>query len=192
MFESFRRYITEKANLTLDELEMILAASIQKKLKKKQYLLQEGEVSRYNTFIVKGCLRQYRTGNDGAEHIIRFAVEDWWISDRESLTTGLPSKSYIDCLEDSELLLWTKDTFNELKIKIPELRAFEERTLARSFNATQNRIHIAISYTPEEKYQNFIQSFPNIFNRVPLYMIASYLGISRETLNRIRKQFAHK
>src|ERR1700709_975878 len=159
MFETFRKYITEKTNLTADELEMIKAASIPKKLKKKQYLLQEGEVSRYNTFIVKGCLRQYRTGNDGTEHIMRFAVENWWISDRESLTTGLPSKSYIDCLEDSELLLWTRDTFNELKIKIPELRAFEERILARSFNAVQNRIHIAISYTPEEKYLNFVESF---------------------------------
>ena len=119
MFETFRKYISEKANLTNEELEMIKALSVQKKLRKRQYLLQEGDVSRYNAFVVKGCLRQYRVGGGGAEHIMRFAVENWWISDRESLITGRPSKSYIDALEDSELLLWSKDDFEELEKQIP-------------------------------------------------------------------------
>jgi CRP-like cAMP-binding protein len=192
MFEAFRKYISDKANLTDEELEMIKAVSVHKKLRKRQYLLQEGDVSRYTTFIAKGCLRQYRMGDDGTEHIMRFAVENWWISDRESYTTGQPSKSYIDCLEDSEIILWTKDNYDELQKQIPGLHTFMERLLERSFSAKENRIHAAISFTAEEKYHNFLKSFPDIFNRVPLHMIASYLGISRETLSRIRSQYAHK
>jgi CRP-like cAMP-binding protein len=188
MFETFRKYISDKARLTDDELEMIKAVSVSKKLRKRQYLLQEGDVCRYYCFVAKGCLRQYRAGDDGAEHIMRFAIENWWISDRESIITGEPSKSYIDALEDSDVILWTKDNFNTLLKNIPELHEFLDRLLAKSFNAKENRIHVTISYTAEEKYQNFLNSFPDIFNRVPLHMIASYLGISRETLSRIRKR----
>ena len=192
MFEAFRKYISDKANLTDQELDMIEAVSVNKKLRRRQYLLQEGDVSRHATFIAKGCLRQYRLADDGTENIMRFGVENWWMSDRESYVTGQPSKSYIDCLEDSELIFWTKENFDLLQKQIPGLHAFIESLLARSFNAKENRIHAAISFTAEEKYNTFLKNFPDIFNRVPLHMIASYLGISRETLSRIRSQYAHK
>jgi CRP-like cAMP-binding protein len=110
---------------------MIEAVSVTKKLRKPQYLLQEGDVCRHNAFIAKGCLRSYRVGNDGTEHILRFAIENWWTSDRESFTTGLPSKNNIDALEDSDVVLWTKENFEILKEKIPRLRAFYENLLAK-------------------------------------------------------------
>ncbi len=192
MFEAFKKYILEKTSLTDEELALIEAASVPKKLRKKQYLLQEGDVSRHNSFIVKGCLRLYRLGTDGNEHILRFAIENWWISDRESYSTGLPTKYYIDALEDSELLTWTKQNWEALEKKIPAFAEFRERLLARSFIANQNRINNHISLTAEEKYQHFMQDYPDFYNRVPLHMIASFLGVSRETLSRIRSQYAHK
>jgi CRP-like cAMP-binding protein len=189
MFEVFKKYILEKVQLTEEELELLRSYSAVKKLRRRQYLLQEGEVNRYQAFITKGCLRQYRIGDNGEEHNMRFGIENWWMSDRESYTTNTPSKSFIDALEDSQVLLWSKENWEELLVKIPKMKEFQEKLLARSFNAKENRIHVSISYTAEQKYLNFIESFPEIYNRVPLQMIASYLGISRETLSRIRHQF---
>lgn len=192
MFEAFEIYLKEKANLTTEEMDAVRAVSIGKKIRKRQYLLQEGDVCHYNCFIVKGCLRLYRVGEDGVEHILRFGVENWWISDHESYNTGNPSKSNIDALENCEVILIDKPDFINLMITIPNFKNFIEWLKARSFDASQNRIMGNISYTAEEKYQNFMTSFPDIFYRVPLHMIASYLGVSRETLSRIRSQFSHK
>jgi CRP-like cAMP-binding protein len=192
MFEAFEIYLKEKADLTADELDAVRAVSVEKKIRKRQYLLQEGDVCHHDCFIVKGCLRSYRVGEDGTEHILRFGVENWWMNDHESLNTGDPSKSNIDALENSEVILIDKQAFVNLMMTIPKFRNFIERLKAKSFDASQNRIMSNISHTTEEKYQNFITSFPDIFYRVPLHMIASYLGVSRETLSRVRTQFAHK
>jgi CRP-like cAMP-binding protein len=192
MFEVFEKYLRSKTEITDEELEMIRAVSIQRKLRKRQYLLQEGDVSRHDCFIAKGCLRTYRVSEDGNEHILRFAVENWWMSDKESYNSGKPTKINIDALEDSELIIFTKENFTELQAAIPNLRLFMEQLHARAFDVIQNRLYTHISYTAEEKYNNFIKSYPDIFNRVPLHMIASYLGVSRETLSRIRSQYAHR
>ncbi len=191
MFEAFETYLEKKANLTADEIAMVRAVCIEKKIRKRQYLLQEGDVCHYNCFIVSGCLRLYRVSEEGTEHILRFAVENWWISDRESYNTGNPSKGNIDALENTEVILIDKPDFIRLVKTIPNFDDFVERLKARSFDASQNRIMSNISDTAEEQYQRFMTAFPNIFYRVPLHMIASYLGISRETLSRIRSQFSH-
>jgi CRP-like cAMP-binding protein len=192
MFDIFQKYITEKASLTDQEIEKLRTFSIHRKLHKRQFILREGEVCRHNCFVAKGCLRSYRIGEDGTEYIMRFAVENWWISDRESLNEGTPSKSNIDALEDSEVFLWTKEDFDHLMKEIPALSIFSERLLAKSFNSIQNRMFAQISQSAEEKYNSFIQSYPDLFKRVPLHMIASYLGVTRETLSRIRIKHAHK
>jgi CRP-like cAMP-binding protein len=192
MFEVFEIYLKEKADLTGEELDAVRAVSVEKKVRKRQYLLQEGDVCHHNCFIVKGCLRFYRVGDDGTEHILRFAVENWWISDTESYNTGNPSKSNIDALENSEVILIDKLDFVNLMMTIPRFKNFIDRLKARSFDAIQNRVMSNISYTAEEKYKHFMTSFPDIFYRVPLGMIASYLGVSRETLSRVRNQSSHK
>ena len=190
MFEKFAVYLKEKASLTDEQLEEVHAVTINKRLRKRQYLLQEGDVCHYNCFVAKGCLRLYRVGEDGVEHILRFAVENWWISDQESYNNGIPSKNNIDALEDSELLLIEKNDFNRIVSNFPNFRTFRDTLKARSYDVSQNRIMSNISDTAEEKYTNFIKSYPDIFNRVPLHMIASFLGVSRETLSRIRTQYA--
>ncbi|HTN38055.1 MAG TPA: Crp/Fnr family transcriptional regulator [Arachidicoccus sp.] len=189
MFEKFAVYLKEKASLTDEQIEEVRAVTINKRLRKRQYLLQEGDVCHHNCFLAKGCLRLYRVGEDGVEHILRFAVENWWISDQESYNNGIPSKNNIDALEDSELLLIEKNDFNHIVHNFPNFRTFKDALKARSFDVSQNRIMSNISDTAEEKYKNFIKSYPDISNRVPLHMIASFLGVSRETLSRIRNQF---
>ncbi|RFM31305.1 Crp/Fnr family transcriptional regulator [Chitinophaga silvisoli] len=190
MFEVFAAYLKEKAGLTEEELEEVRAVTINKHLRKRQYLLQEGDICHYNCFVAKGCLRNYRVGEDGVEHILRFAVENWWLSDTESYNNGTPSRNNIDALENSELLLIEKEDFTRLVNTIPPFKEFIDRLMARSFDASQNRIMSNISHTAEERYINFMKSYPDILNRVPLHMIASYLGVSRETLSRIRNQYA--
>ena len=192
MFEAFEKYLKEKANLEAEEINAVRAVAIEKKIRKRQYLLQEGNVCHYNCFVVKGCLRMYTVGDDATEHMLRFAVENWWISDRESYNNGTPSGCNIDALENCEVMLIDKPDFIHLLATIPKLKIFIDSLLARSYDAIQHRIIDAISYSTEEKYQNFITRFPDIFNRVPLHMIASYLGVSRETLSRIRSQSVHK
>jgi len=192
MFEAFENYLKEKANLDAEEISAVRAVSIEKKVRKRQYLLQEGDVCHYECFIVRGCLRTYKVDNNGVDHILRFAVENWWISDRESYNNGSPSKCNIDALENCEVILIDKPDFILLLNTIPKFKIFIDILLARSYDAIQDRVMGAISYSTEEKYQNFITRFPDIFYRVPLHMIASYLGVSRETLSRVRNQFSKK
>jgi CRP-like cAMP-binding protein len=192
MFEVFATYLRDKAGLNEQEIERIKTVTINKKLRKKQYFLQEGDVCHFNCFVAKGCLRLYRVGEDGTEHILRFAVENWWLTDAESYNNATPSKNNIDALEDSELLLIEKKDFNGLIDIFPKFRDFRDQLKAKSYEASQNRIMSNISDNAEERYWNFIRSYPDIFNRVPLHMIASYLGVSRETLSRIRNHYANK
>jgi CRP-like cAMP-binding protein len=190
MFESLAAYLKEKGNLTDEELKLVEQVAIPKKFRKRQYLLQEGNVSKHTSFIVKGCFRLYHVGKDGAEHILRFAIEDWWISDFESFHSALPSKNNIDALEDGELLMIEKEKFNHLLDTIPNLQKLIRKLEARNFEVNQKRILSNISESAEEKYDNFIKVCPQIYNRVPLHMVASFLGVSRETLSRVRHQYA--
>lgn len=186
MFEVFARYLKDNAGLTDDEIEQVHAHTTERRLRKKQYLLQEGDFSPYNCFVAKGCLRTYNIDKDGNEHTLRFAIENWWTADYESYNSGTPSKNNIDALEDSEIIQIAKKDLDALVKAIPKLAEFYERLTTRSYTASQNRILSIISGTAEERYENFIKSYPDVFNRVPLRMIASYLGVTRETLSRIR------
>lgn len=119
--------------------------------------------------MIKGWLRNYRVSEDGNEHILRFAIENWWVSDPESYNNGTPSKNNIDALENSEMILIEKQDFTNLLSNISRFKDFIYNLKARSFDASQNRIMSNISDTAEEKYSNFIKIYPHIFNRVPLH-----------------------
>ena len=116
-----------------------------------------------------------------------FALPNWWVSDQESYNNETPSRNNIDALADSELVLIEKKDWNTLINEIPAFRDWQDELKSRSFVAAQSRIMSHISDSAEEKYKKFINSFPDIFNCVPLHMVASYLGVSRETLSRIRR-----
>nr|WP_067062181.1 Crp/Fnr family transcriptional regulator [Mucilaginibacter sp. L294] len=187
MIAEFKRYIKEKVKLSEEDLELIRSVAVEKIVRRKQLLLQQGEVCRYKIFICKGLLRTYRTREDGSEHVMMFSPETWWATDPESLNNQTPSFYYIDALEDSEVLLWTKKDFAMLCAKIPALKSYSEKLISTNLNIGRQRIFSALSATPEEKYDEFVASYPNIFARIPLHMVASYLGVSLKTLSRIRQ-----
>lgn len=192
MFELFKEYISQKTTLTEAEYAKIESVCIYKKLRKRQYLLQEGDVWKYNAFITKGLVRFYSVDENGRENIVSFAKENWWTGDRASLLTGEPSKNNIDAIEDTELILITKTNFDRLCQEIPALNDMVNAIINKSFITSQNRIHSAISFTAEQKYLDFVQKYPDLSLRVPQAMIASYLGITPETLSRVRKETVKK
>lgn len=192
MYEIFQKYLEEKAKLTQADSDRIQSFAIIKKLRKRQYLLQEGDVWKYDAFITKGCLRTYTVDGKGIEHVNSFSVENWWTGDRESLMTQQPSRFNIDAIEDTELVLFTHENFELLCREIPAFNTMVNTILQRSFIAAQNRIQASLTLTAEEKYLNFVNKYPGFALRIPQTMIASYLGMTPETLSRIRKQTAKK
>lgn len=188
MFEAFEQYMQKMiAGITKDQLNHMRSLCVMKKLRKKQLELHEGEVCRYKIFVAKGLLRNYSIAKSGIEYIVRFTDAGGWTTDPESYYSESPSTYNIDALEPSEIIMFTRDHFKKLKQSIPALTTFSENVISTNAGLVQKRVLMNISATAEEKYLDFINNFPGIFNRVPLHMVASYLGVSRETLTRIRQ-----
>jgi CRP-like cAMP-binding protein len=190
--DRFLKYLSSKFTITNEELEMVKEVCRIKKVRKKQYLLQEGDIWRYNAFVLSGFLRTYSVDEKGQEHYIQFSIEDWWAGDRESYVYETPAKLNIDAFEDSEVLLIGKEDFETLLNKIPTFNSFMRILMERSLIALRNRVQSNISYTAEEKYTDFLKTYPGLSNRIPQHMIASYLGITPETLSRVRNQVSKK
>lgn len=192
MFEIFLKYLTDKITLSDLEVQLIESVSKQKKLRKKQFLSQEGEVWHYNAFICRGLVKTFSIAENGTEHIINFAPENYWTGDRESLINGTPSSLNIDAIEPTELILIDQPDFERICIEIPQLGQLVNQLIQKSFIVSQSRILTNISFSAEEKYQNFLEKYPYIVNRIPQHMIASFLGITPETLTRLRRNIVKK
>lgn len=192
MFELLFQKFSEKISLTEDEKKLCQGFFKPKKIRKRQYLLQEGDPCRYIAFVEKGMLRSYTMDEKGGEHIIQFAFEGWWIADQYSFLTGEPSVYNIDALEDSELLLISRQAEEEMLEKIPKFERYFRLLLQNSLIATQRRLEGSLSKSAEQRYNELTQSCPTIPQRVPQHMMASFLGITPETLSRIRKQIAKR
>jgi CRP-like cAMP-binding protein len=188
MYEQLARSIGEKVTLTAVEFDLCKTFFIPKKIRKKQTLLLEGDVCTYNAFVEKGILRSYTTDAKGNEHIIQFAFEGWWITDLSSFLMGENSTYTIEAIEDSELLLLTAAAREELMNALPVFERYQRLLLENAYIALQARVNSALTATAEEKYTKLTIAYPNIVARVPQHMIASYLGLTPETLSRVRKQ----
>ena len=174
-----------------EEQEQIKAYLTPKKLRKRQYLLQEGDVCKAIAFVERGALREYSVEN-GSEHVIQFAIEGWTISDLFSFLTGEPATYNIDALEDAELVLITKTAHEELLKKQPKYETYMRLLITGAYIALQRRLTSNISLSVEERYTSFTETYPDIAQRVPQHMIASYMGLTPETLSRIRKKIAER
>jgi CRP/FNR family transcriptional regulator len=191
MFDELRRYLNENGNFTEAEMLEIERLAIPKFFKKGQFILRAGEVCRYHTFIRVGCVKVYRLDESGREHIVKFGTEKWWVSDRESLLSGKPGESYIETLE-TEVLQWSNDNFEALFKSVPAFDDMFKILMSKALTAQSNRVYTSISSTAEEKYNDFVKKYPTLPSRVPLNMIAAFLGVTRETLTRIRRQSYNK
>lgn len=187
MHPEFIAYIKRQANLTDDEVKLVCSKGVERTIPRKQLLLQQGEICRHKVFVSKGCFSTFRTKEDGVKHIIDFSAEDSWIVDPESYNHGTPTAYSIEALEESVIIQWTKNDFNDLFAQIPQIKAYSEKLVSEKLLTIRQRLYSAISSTAEEKYDEFIKTYPAVFARVPLHMVASYLGVSRETLSRIRQ-----
>jgi CRP-like cAMP-binding protein len=184
------QHLSKYISLDPEEIVLLTRAFKNKRLKKKEFLLRQGEVSRFETFVTRGCLRAYYVNDKGEEHIAQFAVEDWWIGDMYSFLTETPSTLHIEALEPCELLQIDRPGLEDLYLKLPKLERFFRIIIQNAFIASQNRVLSSMSKTADERYQDFIRKYPNIEQRVSQYQVAAYLGVTPEFLSRIRKKFA--
>ena len=184
--------VARHIQLTDEEVTLFTSLLRYRKIRKRQYLLQAGDVSHYENFISKGCLRAYTVDEHGGEHIIMFGMEGWWISDLYSFLTNTPASQNIDALEDSEVFSIERSDLELLYEKVPKFNKFFLKLLQNAFVAHQRRILASISQTAEEQYSEFIAKYPSIEQRVPQHQIASYLGLSPETISRIRRNKSHR
>lgn len=192
--DSLINYVQKNASTLISDadIEVIKSCFISKRLRKKQYFLQEGEVCKYFAFIVKGAMRQYYVDEKGIEHFVQLAIENWWVGDRESWVTLSPSKFTIDAWEDSELLLISNADLLKLIQLVPAVMEVMRKMDERNNIATLKRITSTISYTSERRYTDFSTEYPDMVKRFPQHVIASYIGITKDTLSRIRKKASRK
>ncbi len=192
MYDLFFENFHKKAPLTGAEQEIIKKFLTPKKLRKKQYLLQEGDVCKSIAFVEKGALKAYSVDESGDESIIQFALEGWTISDLYSFLTGEPATYNIEALEDSELVLISKPAHEELLKTMPAYETYTRMQITGAYLAMQKRLTSVLSLSPEERYTNLTALYPDIVQRVPQHMIASYMGLKPETLSRVRKRISSK
>jgi CRP-like cAMP-binding protein len=188
-FEAFFNYIQEISGklLSEDDKHLLMAHFKTKKLRKRQYFLQEGDVCKYIGFIIKGSARTFTVDEKGHEHILKLSLENWWLADFESFYLLTPSRFNIEALENLEVLQSTNAQIEEFLMHIPAFSAMANVISQNYTIANQKRMQAAMSYTAEERYEDLISNYPQFLQRFPQNMIASYLGLSPETLSRIRK-----
>ena len=163
-----------------------------RKVKKGEQLLKQGDICQHTFFVEKGLLRYFSIDKKGKENVLQFAPENWFITDRESVYFNQPSKYYIDALEDSEVLVLEKNFVEKISEQSNSFAEFNNKLLHNHIRSLQKRIELLLSATAEERYLDFIKVYPNLLLRVPQTLIASYLGITPESLSRVRKELATK
>ena len=188
MYPQLLNHIKRYVQLTPHEEQLLCEKLELKTFKKKAYLLEAGKICPGNFFILKGCVRQYFVNNKLNEQIIQFGLENWWIADQDSLLSKQPSTCYIQAIENTELLLMPEKIRPVLFEEIPHLESYFRIMMQKAFVASQRRIGFIFNQTEEERYRHFASLFPGFLQRVPQYMLASYLGFTPQFLSRIRRR----
>ncbi|OXA67814.1 cyclic nucleotide-binding protein [Flavobacterium aquidurense] len=187
MHDILFKHLEEKVTLTPGEKELITTFFASKKLKKKQFLVVEGHVCKYLSFVTKGLLKAYNTDEKGNEHINQFTPEGWWTSDMNSFFRGDISFYSIDAMEDSEVLVITSEDFENLTLQVPVMDRYFRLLFQNSLITKERRLISSYTHTAEEKYKHIVEKNPDLIKRVPQNLLASYLGLSPETLSRLKK-----
>jgi|SRR5690554_609272 len=192
MNSDFKTYLTQNANFSEEQYAEILSDLQVKNLKKGDFLLRSGEVCLHSFFVNKGLLRSYTIDKNGKEHIIQFAPEGWIITDRSSSFFHESSDLFIDVIEDAEVFFLEDKFFENLSCLSAEFAKSNTQALHNHIRNLQDRINMLLGATAEDRYLQFIKMYPDILLRVPQWMVASYLGITPESLSRVRKELTRK
>lgn len=174
------------------EKEALLSRLVQRKIKRKQYILQEGDICKYFTFVVEGCFKMYGVDNSGAEHNLIFAAENDWITDIDSLHKERPSRLFIEAIEPGTILQLSKGDLWYLYTNYPKFDRNFRVIIEDKYIELQNRLLQTFGNTAYERYENFLEQYPDLANRLPNTQIASYLGITPEFLSKIRSDRARR
>jgi CRP-like cAMP-binding protein len=188
----FVELFTQTFAFTEEEFALLLSSFKSKTISKKDYYLRAGELCKSKAYLNKGCARNFVLDEQGHERILFFAFEDWWLGDFDSYYSGKPGTNYIQMLEDSELLVISKENFQKAEQKIPKLKQWYSSKMLRSASASRNKIEEIKTLSAEERYLKLIEKQPHIFQRIPLQHIASYLNIEPQSLSRMRNRLTNK
>lgn len=186
MYLSLIEHIGKFVALDHDEVNTLLTYLDHHNVKKKAHLLVEGQTCNTQYFIVKGCFRQYIINEKGNEQTIQFGIENWWMTDFLSFQTHAPSNFYIQAIENSEVIAVEKEAMEDLLVRVPKLERYFRLCMQKSFGAAQNRIKYLFTMSAEERFHHMNMLFPEFVQRVPQYMLASYLDFSPEFMSKIR------
>ncbi|HTJ50062.1 MAG TPA: Crp/Fnr family transcriptional regulator [Cyclobacteriaceae bacterium] len=192
MIESLRQYVAHHISISENEMEEFCNLFHKKTIKKKTFLLREGEVCEFEGFVAKGLFRVYHIDQNGFEQILYFAIENWWITDIDSFTNGKPSQLFIEALEDSEVLLISKKDKEFAYAKLPLIEKLFRVMTQKTHVALQRRMIDNLSKAADQRYLDFIEKYPNHYKRLTNLQIAAYLGISHEFVSKIRRKIASR
>ncbi|MFL5743458.1 MAG: Crp/Fnr family transcriptional regulator [Niastella sp.] len=184
-----RVHIESVCKLTDEEFDYIITHFTIVKYKKHHQLIREGDLVKHEYFVLKGCLRSYITdAGTGKEFTYSFAAENWWVSEREAFTRHTPATTTVECLEDCELLALTYENRMKLGREIWKYEHYVSMKTSLGYVALQKRLQLMIMGNTKERFENFVEQYPQLYSRVPKTMIASYLGVSRETISRLYRK----
>lgn len=187
---NFKKHLIEKGGLSEEEFAQILPSIKTKRFKKNEYLLKQGDICPHYFFVEQGVLRFYSLNEEGKENILQFATENWIVSDRGSVFFQQPSTYYIDAVEDTIAVILDESFVNEVAKLNPNFRKQNEILLQNHIRHLYKRISLLLGASARKRYLEFVTMYPDIMLRVPQWMIASYLGVTPESLSRVRKTLA--
>lgn len=185
-------HISSRVSFSEEEIQEFVSCFKVTKVKKRQFIIQPDFVAKYRNYVVKGAFRAYVVADEGEEHTIQFAVEDWWISDYSSYINQQPASMFVIALEDSILLQIDFESEQKLKASNHKFETFFRIMAERSFAGIQKRLISNLTKTAEERFTEFEQKYPKIANRVPQYALASFLGMTTQYLSKLRNTRVHK
>jgi len=186
LFHNFSKHIS----LTKTEEKYIMSLLEYKVLKSKDFLIQQGEISKQSAFVLNGCLRGYTIDSNGFEHVLSFAPKDWWIADMYSLLSQKPGNLNIEAMVETEVALISKTNQDKMYEKVPKLERFFRIIIEKSLVAYQQRLNDNLSLTATERYMKFCKTYPQLINDIPQKQVAAYIGVTPEFLSKLRAKQA--
>ena len=184
--------IKKSISLSIQAEEYIYSISKEKKVSKGEILIREGQTVNKTFFVSQGSLRSFCIDKEGKEHTLQFAIQDWWISDFMAIYNNEPASLTVECITDATVIEFNAQKLDEIYLQFPEFEAFQRKNLERHVVSLHKRILNQLQLTALERYNLFLEQYPNIEQHVPNYHIASYLGITQQSLSRVRAEKAKK